>query len=329
MIILLVLMTHSVLTSAEYFNTNRHQKMIGFLLDQPEQIEEVAEFGNSNSFAADVQSLNEITKYLDSNTKQLLPVIVLDDLLFDPDSGMYRSDNVALIIQAVLQSKRQQKEILFLMDEPLWTVRRACQEGKYDACEDMENSYVETLSTLRAVGKFLRQYLPGSGMIHIEAYAELVAQKREHPDDNVIMLDDAEYLGFNCYGKFHSCGDMEYGYRSQIEYGAWVWDTMNVLESVDPIGRKLLLVAGTFVAKDYFDDIQDVIEQLASYLAILSIAESRVADRVGGIGFFLWGERIVGNTLFLGARYLLCRSQFNSAEIHDCTISPTGNNSGS
>jgi hypothetical protein len=327
-IILLALMIHSVLANAGYFNTSRQQKMIGFLLDQPEQIQEVAQLGYSNSFAADVQSLNEVTKYLDSNTNQLLPVIVLDGLLFDPDSGMYRSDNIALIIQAVLQSKRQPEEILFLMDEPLWAVRRACQEDRHDACEDMANSYVETLSTLRSVGKLLRQYLPGSGMIHIEAYAELAAQKRERPDDNVIMLDDAEYLGFNCYGKFYSCGDMEYGYRSQIEYGTWVWNTMNTLESVEPIGRKLLLVAGTFMAEGYFDDIQDVIEQLASYLAILNIPESRIADRVGGIGFFLWGERMVGNTLFLGARYLLCRSQFNSAEIHNCNISPAGNDSG-
>ena len=46
-------------------------------MDHPEQIEEIAEFGYSN-------------------TKQMLPVIVLDDLQLEPDSGMYRFDNVAL-----------------------------------------------------------------------------------------------------------------------------------------------------------------------------------------------------------------------------------------
>lgn len=121
---------------------------------------------------------------------------------------------------------------------PLWTIRKACREGKPKACHDIENRYAETLSTLRSVGRLLRQQFPGGGVIHIEAWAELVLQKQAYPDELAIMLDDAEYLGFDCYGNFYFCGSPELGYYSQIEYGSGVWDTMQALESANPIGRK-------------------------------------------------------------------------------------------
>jgi len=291
--ILVVLLT-PVDSQASYFNTGRPQKIIGSFLTEPGHIDEIAKFSNSFGFLPGNEA--EITQYLDANVYKMLPVISIGRLLYNPETGMYRND-LNGIIDAIEKSAVRHGEILFLLDEPLWTVRKACEEGKAKACIDVENRYAETLSTFRLAGQLLRRQFPGSGVMHIEAWAELVRQKQAYPDELAIMLDDAEYLGFNCYGDFYSCGSPELGYNSHIDYGTGVWNTMQALESVNPIGRKLFLVPGGFLVDKLFDDVETLVDQL--YLNAYLLNQS---NEIGGLGVFLWGDMIKDGRFFTGAR---------------------------
>lgn len=291
--ILVVLFT-PVDSQASYFNTGRPQKIIGSFLTEPGHIDEIAKFSNSFGFLPGNEA--EITQYLDANVYKMLPVISIGRLLYNPETGMYRND-LNGIIDAIAKSAVRHGEILFLLDEPLWTVRKACDEGKTKACIDVENRYIETLSTFRLAGQQLRRQFPGSGMMHIEAWAELVRQKQAYPDDLAIMLDDAEYLGFDCYGDFYSCGSPELGYNSQIEYGTIVWNTMQALESAHPVGRKLFLVPGGFLADRHIDDVETLLNQMYIYASLMN-----QLHQIGGFGIFLWGDMIEGDQFFVGAR---------------------------
>lgn len=294
LLIMAVILVFSLNIHASYFKTDRPQKIFGSFLTDPEQINEVIAF--SNAFGAAPRTADEITQYLDANVYKMLPVIAINHFLFDQETGMYH-DDVSTIVEAIEKSSIRTSEILFLMDEPLWWVRNACEEGKADACGEVESRYVGTLSTMRVIGQLLRKQFPGSGVIHIEAWAELVLQKQTSPHESVIILDDAEYVGFNCYGHFDSCGSADHGYNSQIAYGTWVWDAMHALESTNPIGRKLFLVPASFLADQHFDGIQSILDQMAMYAQIL-----RLSDWIGGFGVFLWGDMTENNKHFAGAR---------------------------
>ncbi len=282
---------------ADYFNTHRSQKIFGIFLTDNAQIDEVHAY--SNAFGFSPRTAKEITEYLDANQSKLLPVIKINHLLLDERTGIYHHD-VTEIIHAIKKSDTNHREILFLMDEPLWSIRTECKnKNKSAACAQITKRYNETLVTLRLVGQLLRAELPGSGMIHIESWSELVIQKTEHPNENVIMLDDAEYLGFDCYGDANYCGSHDHGYRPQVEYGTWVWETMMALESHRAIGRKLFLIPGSFLADGHFNDVNTVLNQLGFYAWVL-----QQSDKIGGFGTFLWGDMIEENTYFTGARHI-------------------------
>ena len=293
-IIVTFLMVISVNANAFYFNSDRHKKILGTFLTDATQVAEVKSF--SNAFGTAPKTSSDITAYLNANNNKMLSVIGIDKLLIDPDTGMYHHD-VSLIVNAIEQSEATQNEILFLMDEPLWTVRKSCKKEKPKACQDIANRYAETLSTMRIIGQLLRKQFPGSGILHIEAWAELVIQKNEFPDENIIMLDDAEYLGFNCYGNLNYCGSEEYGHYSQIEYGKMVWNAMQELEVANPIGRKMFLVAGAFLADGYFNYPEEIFHHVSFHTWLLDRFDS-----IGGFGIFLWGDLEDNNTMFYGAR---------------------------
>ncbi|MDR4515439.1 hypothetical protein [Nitrosomonas sp.] len=293
-IIFIFLLLISTNANAFYFNTDRQKKIIGPLLTKASQINEIQNF--SNAFGAAPNKPSDITDYLNGNSNEMLPVIGIDKLLFDSDTGMFHHD-VSLIVDAIKQSVATKTEILFLIDEPLWTVRKSCLKNKHDACYDIENRYAATLSTMRVVGQLLRKHFPGSGVLHIESWAELVFQKNEFPNEKVIMLDEAEYLGFDCYGNFYSCGSEEYGYYSHLEYGSLVWDTMQDLELANPIGRKMFIVAGAFLAENYFSHPEEITHLVLIYTRLLDNVEM-----IGGLGIFLWGDFEENGTIFYGAR---------------------------
>lgn len=89
---------------ADYFNTQRLQKIIELFVTEKSQIQEVNSFSNASP-----ASPREITQYLDENKGRMLPVINISRLL----TGMYHHD-VTSIVEAIAKAKHKDTEILFL-----------------------------------------------------------------------------------------------------------------------------------------------------------------------------------------------------------------------
>jgi len=187
----------------KYFSTNRSEKLFGFGLIESNQISEIKDF--SNAFAFYPKDLAEVTEYLNKNTEKLIPVIEIGRFLFNPSTGIFENLDIAPLIRTI-KNATYQGPILFLADEPLWRIRLACFKQNSVACNEIDNNYASTLDLFRKIGRELRKALPETGLVHIEAFTELILQKRKNPSANVIMLDNAEYLGYDCYGSFDNCG---------------------------------------------------------------------------------------------------------------------------
>lgn len=187
----------------KYFSIKPNEKIVGFALNEPSQINEIANFSNAFSFAP--QELEDVSRYLNKNSNNLMPVIEIGRFLFDETTHSFRELDVAPLVQAI-KTSTYQGPMLFLVDEPLWRLRLSCFKQNQAACTEIANKYIHTLEIFKKTGAELRKALPGSGILHIEAFAELIYQKNSGPSDNVIMLDDAEYLGYDCYGPFDRCG---------------------------------------------------------------------------------------------------------------------------
>lgn len=188
-----------------YFDTARRDKFFGLLLTESAQLNEVDRFSNAFSFAPAQPS--EITDYLNKNLNNLLPVIEIGRFFFDTTRHVFAHSPV--IVDAIVQAVRTASyrgPMLFLIDEPLWHIRIPCLTGVTTACHEIDTGYANTQAAFRKIGQDLRKALPEAGMLHIEAYAELLLQKLDYPYRDVILLDDAEYLGYDCYGPFDSCG---------------------------------------------------------------------------------------------------------------------------
>ncbi len=211
-----------------YFNTTRLNKLFGLLLTESGQLREVANFSNAFSFAP--MQPSDITEYLNKNSFNLLPVIEIGRFFFDVTqyAFAYSRPNVSSIVQAVKASSYQ-GPILFMTDEPLWHIRIPCRKGIEAACHEISTGYARTLDAFRKIGRDLRKALPEAGVFHVEAFAELFFQKLDHPSRNVIMLDDAEYLGYNCYGPFDGCGPADISSMFQnIGHATSITDTFKV-----------------------------------------------------------------------------------------------------
>ncbi len=187
----------------KYFSTKPDEKIVGFALSESSQINEIANFSNAFSFAP--QKLEDVSRYLNGNSNNLIPVIEIGRFLFDETTHTFRELDIVPLVQTI-KASTYQGPMLFLVDEPLWRLRLSCSKQNSAACTEIANKYTHTLDIFRKVGKELRKALPGSGMLHIEAFSELIYQKNSNPSDNVIMLDDVEYLGYDCYGPFDQCG---------------------------------------------------------------------------------------------------------------------------
>ncbi len=190
-------------TVSRPFDTNQSEKLLGFALTNPNQINEVASFSNAFSFSPAQPS--EITGYLNQNANRLLPTIEIGRFFFDQERGVYNDLDILPIIQAIKASVHR-GPILFLIDEPLWHIRFACLKGTASACQEIHSGYSATLPLFRKLSRNLKKALPGAGMMHIEAYTELLYQKFTNPESDIILLDEAEYLGYDCYGAFDDCG---------------------------------------------------------------------------------------------------------------------------
>ncbi|HNO75591.1 MAG TPA: hypothetical protein PKG49_08270 [Nitrosomonas mobilis] len=186
-----------------YFDTQRSEKLLGFQLTSPEQLDEVSIFSNAFSFSSG--NIEEITHYLNRNANRLIPVVVINQFIFDIARHSVTQQDAYPLIEAI-RSSSHRGPILFLLDEPFWHIRLGCLNGVESACNEIAQNYASTLTTLRKISRDLRKAFPQAGMAHIEAYMELLLQKSDNPSANIIMFDEAEYLGYDCYGAFSNCG---------------------------------------------------------------------------------------------------------------------------
>lgn len=188
------------------FDTRRDEKLIGFMLTRPEHVEEVSTFSNAFSFLP--RNIAEVTNYLNRNVNRLTPAIVINPFIFETKQHLVTDEHILALIEAI-RSSHHQGPILFLLDEPLWHIRSGCLNGIESACHEITQNYTSTLTTLRKISRDLKKAFPQAGLMHIEAYMELLLQKTDRPSANVIMFDEAEYLGYDCYGAFNNCGPVD------------------------------------------------------------------------------------------------------------------------
>lgn len=243
----------------------------GFLLADPEHINEVAEY--SNAFAYAPKSEQELAEALRINAGRMMPVIDLAHFFWDEATGTYVWRDISGVKAAIGNN-----QILAEVDEPFWHIHLACMDGKQAACNEIASGYVQTQQIFRRM-----KYSLGVQLIHIEAYTVLVYHKENNPDKPVPVIDAADHVAFNCYGSFHNCG----GY-SQFQYGAWLF------EAIQGTSKKIFLVAGSFLAPGIFDTEQQVADQLGEFIAIYH----QYPDLFSGIGLFIYSS-IQG---FTGAR---------------------------
>ncbi len=211
-----------------YFDTAHRDKLFGLLLTESSQLNEVGSFSNAFSFAP--MQPSDITDYLNKNSFNLLPVIEISRFFFDLAQYAFSHSHsgIAAIVQAVKESSYR-GPILFMADEPLWHIRIPCRKGIETACHEISTGYARTLDAFRKIGRDLRKALPEAGVFHVEAYAELLLQKLDHPSRDVILLNDAEYVGYNCYGPFNGCGPEDISSTLQeVGHAASITDSFNI-----------------------------------------------------------------------------------------------------
>ena len=277
-----------------HFETNRNSKIMG-VATNPSYVQELRGFCNAFAFNAGTPSnISAIKTALTSNAGVLLPIIGISDVIQDPKTGLLRSDYTALTKKIAQTAAQHHKgPVLFYLDEPMWRVREGCEKNKAaTSCSEIKRGYSKMLTQLRNVAATLRSIIPHSGLGHIEAYAELKKQKTAW--GRVILADDAEYLGFDCYGDVNSCGG-----HPQIDYLFWVTQALNIMEKSSAIGRKIIFVPGTFQSLKTFPQESLAINQLNAYMSHMD-----TSSLFAGSIAFIWPSFDTGtkNTAFIGAR---------------------------
>ncbi|PTR04976.1 hypothetical protein C8R30_101173 [Nitrosomonas nitrosa] len=230
----------------------------GVQITDSSQLDEVASFSTAFGYVPD--SLENLKNVLDVNQGRMLPIIEISRYFWDYDTGTFIFKDPTELLNALGNHK-----IMIMLDEPFWWVRQACHAGKQTACNEIAADYINT----RQLFKNLKLAL-GYQMLHVEAFLELNIQKAERPNENVLTVEAADHIAFDCYGAFDDCGG-----RSQFEYAAWLYDSMLS-------HQKIFLIAGAF----NFADEAVVIDQLEKYSDLYN--EYRYL--ISGIGIFTWGN---------------------------------------
>lgn len=285
---LFIIFILAISMSANAFNTNRVEPIIGSLVGKSTDINEIAAF--SNTFAFTPKDSKDITKYLNANTNKLLPMIFINHLLFDNKTGVY-SHNVDDIVRAITTSKYKFKEIIFTFDEPMWNVRIACFNGVSKSCGDIGALYATTQADIKIIIDQLKAKLPtvSVGIMHVEAYPELVWQKEDWPWKHIELIPDADYVAFDCYGgSIERCGidsilNRPVGYRHLLDYGNIILEAMLALNEQDHRVRKIMTIPGAFFGKGDLTH-EAAVSQLLFYLTITK----EYPQYVGGYGVFAW-----------------------------------------
>ncbi len=261
----------------QYFNTARPEKLMGFSVTEPNQLNDIKSFSNAFSFTPLQPS--DITDYLNQNANKLLPIIEIGRFFFDETLQIFNYSDVAPIVQAI-EASSHHGPILFLIDEPLWHIRFGCLKGISTACEEINNDYSNTLSIFKKTGRDLRKALPEAGMIHIEAFAELNYQKATNPSGTIILLDDVEYLGFDCYGAFDNCGVIDISEAfveanvSEIasEFRNDYFSATSLFKITDPDIKDAIFTAGVSQALAPGDVLGIICDRIDSLCVTVSLA---------------------------------------------------------
>lgn len=150
-------------------------KLIGMLITEISQIDEVAAFSNAVAF----RPLDgaELTLYLNKIDNKMTPVIIVDHFFIV--DGKYKNGLSRELYDAIEQSKHFGR-IVFMFDEPMWRARKNDQAHN---------------DVLKVMGDVQLNYR-GVEIMHIEAYAELYQQYTEN-NRMLYLLYSADHIGFD------------------------------------------------------------------------------------------------------------------------------------
>lgn len=247
-------------------------KLIGILITELSQIDEVMPFSNAVAFRPSDGA--EMLSYLNKIDNRLTPVIIVDHFFIV--DGKYKHGHSRDLYNALEQSKHFGR-IVFMFDEPMWRARKNEQAYK---------------DVIKVMGEVKLNYL-GVEVMHIEAYAELYQQYTEN-NGKLYLFYDADHIGFDCYGEYGSCGGLNVPELSQFTYLDEIYKAIKNHGS----SAKLFLVPGAFTSPNYPESEFDVIKQLQSYMYFFE----NNFDKVSGLGAFLWGNTTLPEVTIIGAR---------------------------
>lgn len=275
------------------FNVSASDKMIGVLIMEPSQVNEVIEF--SSVVGINPTTEQEFRSYLDEVDNRV-DLIVSIGQNFLTNRGVYEYNQYVLdIITLTLEDSNFNRKIVFAIDEPMWRVRTACFEGEQAACNDVDANYSQSLNALLEISDYLRANVPNSEIMHIESYAELYMQYDNASE--FYLMYHAEHIAFNCYGQLDNCGGA---------FGVPMLDQMLYIQSMygqiklNNSNAEIFLFTGLFVDGVFFETEEDMLQQLNDYVNLFTTYR----EYLSGIGGYSWGSFFEVGRDFIGARDL-------------------------
>ena len=227
----------------------------------------VALDNNSTAISFLPQNNAQVTEYLTEINNRSVPVIVIDHLYLQNGQYVYR-DPTAL--RDAISQSGQFGRLVFMFDEPLWRARRSGQDPE----------------EVKLIMSQIRADFPQVEFATIYAYAELFNRFMEN-NGELNLWYEGEHVGFDCYGKFHSCGGAGIPEISQMTYLSVLYTDMQFNGSK----AKMFLVPGAFMNEGAMSDQNIVIDQLHDYAQVANLNK----DYVSGFGLFTMDDVNFGN----------------------------------
>lgn len=227
------------------------EKYNGIAISEVSEIQEVAP--HVNAIGVVPNSAQELENFIDEAERYNLSVVVELARMFW-DGNTYTWHNISNI-SAILNNTWV--DVAILLDEPMWHIRNACQEGSSIACDEIANDYPTARNTFQILSAYVNLEI-----IYVEAYKELQLQNGQ-----LQPFNSAKYVGFDCYGPIGDCNG-----ESLYTYGEWVYNSLLS-------HQKMYLVPGAF-------DFEGVENHIEWYFDIYLSNP----DLFGGIGVFTYGD---------------------------------------
>lgn len=271
------------------------RNIVGMEVRDPAHVDEVVGFTNTVGFRA--ISAEDLSEYLIAIDNRLVAAPAIGTVFFDGE--VYDFTNVSGIVDAIVtitQESGYVGRLLFILDEPMWAIRQACDGGSARACAEIADGYTATLAGFEELAVTLKASWHDAQMYHVEAFAEFWLQ--ETAMGGIKLIPSIDYVGFDCYGRFHDCGIEGLTGVGRIDQPLAVKIVYDAAKA-QASGAKVILMAGSFTDSTFFPTEQDVIAQLDAYLALY---DSSVV--FGGFAALSWSSFEEGGRAFTGARDL-------------------------